>query len=282
MNFNLAHIVPGKMGHGLNGYKEVIDSVQWGLRALGHTADYGLNFLSPDKTNIVFGFQVLAESVLSSLPQDTIVYHFEQVKGLDRLELKPQAQIAAERLRIWDYSDANVNVWNQLGAKRVQGVPVGFAPVLQRIEKAKVQDIDVLLYGSSGQDRLSAFHYLSGSGLTTMFVSGLYGSARDDLIARSKLVVNINLYERSKIFEIVRVSYLLANRKAVVADLDDQTAIDPDMRSAVKGTTSPELVHDCVALVEDDQARAALEEAGFEAFAQRDIRTILMSALSEM
>ena len=38
---------------------------------------------------------------------------------------------------------------------------------------------------------------------------------RDDLIARAKVVLNINKHQ-AKIFEIVRVSYLMANAKAVV------------------------------------------------------------------
>ena len=138
----------------------------------------------------------------------------------------------------------------------------------------------MLIYGSPGQDRLGAFHYLSQSGLTTVFVCGLYGKGRDDLIGRSKLVVNINLYDRSKIFEVVRVSYLLANRKAVVADIDADTLIDADMRSAIKVTVGPELVRDCQNLVADDAARAALEEAGFAAIEKRDIRTILQRALA--
>ena len=122
--------------------------------------------------------------------------------------------------------------------------------------------------------------YLSQSGLTTVFVCGLYGKGRDDLIGRSKLVVNINLYDRSKIFEVVRVSYFLANRKAVVADIDADTLIDDDMRSAIKVTVGPELVRDCQNLVADDAARTALEEAGFAAIEKRDIRIILKRALA--
>jgi hypothetical protein len=106
-------------------------------------------------------------------------------------------------------------------------------------------------------------------------VCGLYGKARDELIARSKLVVNIHLYEPSKVFEIVRVSYLLANRKAVVADIDGDTYIDDDMRTAIKVTTAPQLVNDCVKLAADDVARTALEEAGFAAMEKRDIRKAL-------
>ena len=267
--------------HGLHGYKEIIDAVQWGLQELGHTAVYGLNTLSPNARNIVFGFQVLPQETLETLPRDTIVYHFEQLRGVSPENLKPHVKTAANRFQIWDYSASNAAAWVALGARNARTVPVGYAPVLERIAKPLVQDIDVLIYGSPGQDRLGAFHYLSMSGLTTVFVCGLYGEARDDLIGRSKIIVNINVYNTSKIFEVVRVSYLLANHKAVVADIDVETSIDEDMRRAVKCSTGSELVDDCRALIYDDRARIALENIGFEIFQRRDIRVILERALSD-
>jgi hypothetical protein len=279
MQFHLAHIVPNKTLHGLNGYKEVIDTVQWGLRQLGHSAEYGLNTLSSTATNIIFGLQCLELSVLNSLPQKTIFYQLEQKRDVASEQIKPQVKVAAERFEIWDYSAANN--WVDLGAKRVRVVPIGYAPILQRVPQPAEQDIDVLIYGSPGQSRLGAFYHIAQSGLTTVFLCGLYGKARDELIGRSKIVLNINLYEYGKIFEIVRVSYLLANRKAVVADIDVETAIDQDMREAVRIVTPSELVNECRRLCQDDHARKRVEEVGFALIENRDIRSILQRALSE-
>ena len=125
MNFHLAHIVPSKTLHGMNGYKEVIDTVQWGLRQLGHSAVYGLNTLAPTMTNIIFGAQALSMEVIDKLPPETIVYNFEQAKGWSVENLKPQIRVAAQRFRIWDYSEGNASVWSSLGAKDVCVVPVG-------------------------------------------------------------------------------------------------------------------------------------------------------------
>jgi len=204
MKFHLAHIIPHKRVHGLNGYKEVIDTVQWGLQQLGHVADYGLNSLSPTATNIIFGVQMLPVETINRLPPETIVYHLEQMRNLNAADIVPQLHLAAQRFRIWEYSEGNVKGWQDLGAKNVLVVPVGYAPILRRIAKQPTQDIDVLIYGLPAKDRLDAFHYLCHSGLTTVFVCGLYGSARDELIGRSKIIVNVNLYEQCKIFEIVR------------------------------------------------------------------------------
>ncbi len=224
---------------------------------------------------------MLPIETVERLPPETIVYNFEQGKGWTADNVVPQIRAAARRLRIWDYSEANRSVWTALGATDVRIVPIGYSPILQRIGKPPVQDIDVLIYGAPGQERLGAFYYLCQSGLTCLFLCGLYGTARDELIARSKLVVNINLYDRSKIFEVVRVSYLLANRKAVVASVDPDTTIDDDIRAGIKATDGPQLVTDCQFLVHNDAARAAQEEAGHRALQGRDIRKILERALAD-
>jgi hypothetical protein len=280
--YHLVHCIPDPRMHGLNGYKEVIETVRWGLQQLGHQASYAVNELASDATNIIFGAQVMPVAWLQQLPDGTIIYNFEQLRGTPVNQVREEIKYCAGagQFRLWDYTQANVAGWLSLGRHQVMVVPVGYAPVLTRIPKPSEQDLDVLIYGMSGERRLQAFHALSQSGLSTAFLSGLYGQARDDLIARSKIVLNINLYRQARIFEIVRVSYLLANKKAVVADLDADTSIDADVRAGIKFVSSvQELLNACLRLVEDDRERASLEETGFSSIRQRDIRGIIERAL---
>lgn len=277
--FNLMHCVPHPRMHGLNGYMEVIESVEWGLSQLGHEVGYSLNKYHPSAINIIFGAQVLPLEFLKQIPSNSIVYNFEQLRGLQKEQIRPEVHYYAEHFQIWDYSIPNIDCWKGFGVDNAKLVPVGYAPVLTRIPKCDVQDIDVLIYGLSGEKRLNAFHDLSHSGLSIVFASGLYGDARDTLISRAKVVLNINLYDSSRIFEIVRVSYLLANKKAVVAILDGNTFVEKDVNNAVKFTTMEKLVADCVRLVDNDKERRRLEKAGYEAFAKRDIKEILEKAL---
>ena len=284
-HYHLMHCVPpDPRVHGLNGYKEVIETVAWGLEQLGHQVSYALNQTVREATNIVFGAQVMPIAMLKRLPEGTIIYNFEQMREIGaatqiRAEVRYYAQ--APHFEIWDYTPANVPSWRTLGRSPVKIVPVGYAPILTRIPKAPRQDIDVLLYGMSGERRLQTFHALSQRGLATVFVSGLYGAARDELISRAKVVLNINLYPHTRIFEIVRVSYLLANRKAVVADLDANTSIDDDIKPAVKfASTLPELVSLCDGLANNDRERTKLEEAGLSCISRRDIRDILKNVVA--
>jgi hypothetical protein len=278
--FHLLHIVPDPKLHGLYGYREVIETVFWGLEQLGHNVSYAINKPENAATNIIFGAQMLPLTFQQQLPSDSIVYNFEQMRGYETSEVRDEVRSLAENFRIWDYSPVNIESWAKLKARLpVKVVPVGYAPILTRIPKTDPQDIDVLIYGLSGQKRLEVFHTLSQNWIRTVFVSGMYASARDNLISRAKIVLNINLYEHSKIFEIVRTSYLLANKKAVIADRDKETFVEPDLENAVHFAASADIVRDCLKLLEDTKELQQLEERGYTAFLKRDIRKILVSAL---
>jgi len=283
--FNITHLVPGpgtrSIMHGLYGYREVIETLHWGLADIGHDVKVSENALAADRTNIVFGAQMLSDDKLRQLPRETIIYNFEQIGQLKAEDLKPEILTVAERFRIWEYSDANIAAWKLLGATNPPvHVAVGWAPILRRIDKAPVQDIDVLFYGLPGELRLQTFYELCHQGLKCVFLCGMYGSARDELIGRSKLVLNINTY-RSRIFEIVRVSYLLANAKAVVADLQAETFVEPGLADAIAFGAPDQLFAICARLLDSDAARANLEKAGQEAIEQRHISPILSKAIEQ-
>ena len=278
--FHIVHVVPDPRLHGLYGYREVIETLQWGLTSLGHETTVAENEFADDCINIVFGFQMLSDAQLETVPPDTIVYNFEQLTGLEADALKSAYRIAARRLHIWEYSEYNLATWEQFQpVHRVVHVPVGWAPILARIPRDVPQDIDVLFYGVPGQRRLALFSQLCQTGACCLYACGLYGAARDGLIARARLVLNIDLNDSRRIFEVVRVSYLLANAKAVVAAVRPQTLVEPDLRDAVAFATVDRVTAQCLELLANEPARRQLEERGERAFRTRDIRGILSRAL---
>ncbi|WP_353438785.1 hypothetical protein [Polynucleobacter sp. UK-FUSCHL-C3] len=279
MKFHLMHCVPHPRMHGLYGYREVIQSIEWGLKELGQSVTYALNNFDPESINIIFGAQVLPIGVLEKLPGNTIIYNLEQIRGSSKDQIRPEVHFYSNKFQVWEYSPSNLLAWELMGAKNVQVVPVAYAPTLTRIPKPHTQDIDVLIYGLTGKKRLEIFHQLSNAGISTIFASGFYGEARDQLIARSKVVLNINLYDFTRIFEIVRVSYLLANKKAVIATIDPNTYIEPEFLEAAKFISPDKVVEICIHFLESDMERNVLEQKGFNTFAQRDIRVILKAAL---
>ena len=108
------------------------------------------------------------------------------------------------------------------------------------------------------------------------------GRRRRAIIARAKVVVNASLYTSSRVFEIARVCYLLANAKAVVSDLRPDTIIEPDILGGIVAATPQDLVRQCLDLIEDESRRAALEARGRAIARARDIRDILRPVLATL
>jgi hypothetical protein len=259
----------------LYGYNEVIQSLTWGLTALGHTVTYAQNKYVEGSKNIIFGVQMASWPVLNALPEGSIIYNLEQYyKHSLSDDGKDVFEFLVRRFEIWDYSDDNILLWNKHGpGYPVSRVPIGYAPVLTKIPKVEDQDIDVLIYGTPSENRVQILKQLCGQGLRVMFLYGFYGDTRDELIARSKIVLNIGQYDRT--FEIVRVSYLMANKKAVVADLYPDITIERDIIDGVMFVGLDQIVPACLHLLANDHIRVDLEERAFASIQKRNIVSIL-------
>ena len=279
-HYHILHFVPTERHHGLYGYNEVIETVTWGLNQLGHVVTYGKNNYVNEAKNIVFGHQMAGWDVLSMIPRGSIIYNLEQYHKYAHEDVgKEVFSYLVQNFEMWDYSEDNIMLWNKYSPSiPVSKVPIGYAPILSRIPKAENQDIDVLIYGNPSDNRIEIFRRLCSQGLRVVFLYGFYGEARDALIARSKIVLNIGQYDKT--FEIVRVSYLLANRKAVVADLYQDISIERDVASGVQFASFEYVVPACMMLLSNDQARTDLENRGFDAISHRNIVGILNSTLN--
>ena len=157
-NFHIMEFMAPPVRPTITPYAEVIQSFVWGLEQLGHSVTYAINRPDLSARNIVFGGQLMPETAQAELPADTIFYHLEQIKGLDASRFRPEAKAIAALFRIWDYSVYNIDAWATLSPKfPVPVVPIGYAPVLTRIPKPALQDIDVLFYAGVDDHRLAAF-----------------------------------------------------------------------------------------------------------------------------
>lgn len=259
-------------------FREIAETLYYGLQHLGHVASIADRFVA-SATNIVLGGHLLDEAEAHEIPTDSIIYNFEQVHGESKW-IKPVYVDLVRRLRCWDYSVRNVAMWNRYCPEsRVVHVPLGYVPELSRIQPADNEDIDVLFYGVVNDRRATILHELQRAGLNVHTVTGVFGATRDALIARAKVVLNMHFFE-TKIFELPRVAYLLANRKAVVAEVDPETEIEEEMRDAVAGVGYDALADKCVQLVFDDVVKQRVADAGFRVFSQRHEAVILAIALT--
>jgi hypothetical protein len=258
---------------------EVMESLYLALKLLGVDVDFAENQPRDGAINIYFMPFYLSEDQAKWLAPNSIVYNFEQIGGEFDI-LTPGFRIALRRCRVWDYSQRNLDrLAPFIGHDRVQVVPVGYAPALTRIPRAPLQDIDVLFYGAVNERRKALLDAMTAAGIGLHHVFGVYGAKRDALIARAKLVLNIHAHP-TKIMEVVRISYLLANRKAVVTELDEMTEFDADLRDAVAGVPYDRIIEECRRLLADDAARQDLEDRGFRRFQQRDLIPVLRDIIT--
>jgi hypothetical protein len=111
--------------------------------------------------------------------------------------------------------------------------------------------------------------------------ANVYGAERDALYARSKIVINIHHYD-AQLFEIVRVSYLLANRVCVVSEVGRDDDLEGPYRAGIAFAYYGALPDACRGLLASPDQRRVFAQAGFEAFNARPQAPMLAAALASL
>lgn len=262
----------------MDSHLEVMHSLQWGFQALGMDCSMRVNQIDPQRTNIVFGWIIGAQlGALAQLPPDSILYNFEQFSERE-IAGTPMAEVT-QRFQIWDYSALNLPRWQACNPRHAPfHAPVCFAPNLARIARAPQQDIDLLYVGSNGSGRAARLCEMSTHVSRPALVSlqNVWGEMRDSFIGRSKLMLNVwDDNPALRIFEVVRVSYYLANGCAVLCEEVPGQHIEDDMRQALLRVPRERLPDTSAALLQDPALRAQWAQRGQAAFMQRDVRALL-------
>jgi hypothetical protein len=171
------------------------------------------------------------------------LYNLEQVYD-ESPWMTPALLTLFRRRPVWDYSQANIERLAARQVPRLTHVPIRYVPELTRILPAP-EDIDVLFYGIYTTRRHAVLNALRGRGFRVGWLLNRYGADRDALIARSKIVINMHQHD-AQVFEIVRVSYLLANRRTVVSERGAHPTEEVDLESGVAFAAYDDLVDRCV------------------------------------
>jgi len=259
-------------------FREVAETLQFGLRSIGHSVEIQENVFEAGATNVLLGAHLLSPQQALTVPEGSILYNLEQLGGPS---LPSQFYELALRNKVWDYSVHNIKKWKAISRDcDAVHVPLGYVAELSRIRAVRNEDIDVLFYGSLNERRKSILQALTAAGAKVETLFGVYGADRDEFIARSKIVLNMHFYD-AKIFEVVRVSYLLANSKAVVSECDPGTGIEDGLAEAISAVPYESLVDSCMSLLRDDAERHKLEMRGFQWFSRQKESEILSKALEE-
>lgn len=236
-------------------FREVAEGLQSGFSELGFVAPIVRDLNGTEEAiPIVLGANT---QPLLVLPKAARIFNLEQV---GTSWFSPSYPALLSRHEVWDYSRANVE-WLSNHGIAASYCGIGYEPTLTRIGRAS-EDIDVLFYGSCFGRRNAIIRDVERTGLRTKTLFGVYGRERDGWIARSKCVLNIHAYDENGPFEIVRCSYLLANKKFIISE-----EVSPDFAwlGLVEGTAK-EIPDLCQLYAADTDARETFASRGFLRF----------------
>ena len=86
------------------------------------------------------------------------------------------------------------------------------------------------------------------------------------------------MYE-AKVFEIVRVSYLLANSCCVVSEIGSDVRTEEPLSDGIAFTDYSNLVGCCMGLLANNEEQSRLRSEGFRLIQERDQVRLLQNAL---
>lgn len=257
---------------------KVVVMLEEGLRQLGCEPVIA-SAVSQDETGrtIILGANFFEPAELMKLPRDSIVFNVENNSSQFLTE---SYQAILTHFHVWDYSESNAIELSLTLDRPVKVLPFFYVPKLSRLPETTEKDIDVFFFGSFHKRRQAVLDGLRARGLNVQSAFGVYGDALDQLIARSKVVINVHFYVNG-CFEIIRVFDLLANHCAVVTELNPGERMDEDLAHAVVAGPYEQLVDVAEALVRDNERREAVAAAGFQALAKRSPRAVLGNLMCE-
>ena len=282
MKFNICIIKPDKFVHA-DAFWELAQLLAYSLRDLEYKTNININELDQNAHNIIFGSHLLPEDEFGSITSKkitnpTIIFNTEQLYLEENRCTKTLFSLHKD-FKIWDYNVKNIERLNKEGFKKTSLFEIGFHKKLERIEKHKIKDIDVLLYGSMNERRIKIVNDLREKNLNTKVLYGVYGSQRDEYISRSKIVLNLHYFD-SQIFEVVRVHYLVNNKVPVVCEINTSTQIDPWWRETILGVEYANLVEQCAMLVGNTKKMESISSSAFLRLKERKQAKIVSDLLS--
>ncbi len=220
-SFRVCLIIPPGYQHAAC-FLETAILLKHALADNGYACDIVPNEFSRERINIVLGVHLLLSGEhLNNVRY--IAYQLEQLSESEGVLSENLLNVLRNATAVWDYSQENIDFLKKQGIVATL-VPPGYHAALEQINQATQSDFDFLFYGSIGPRRaaiLNAISLQKHIRLKTAF--GIYGAERDKLIGSSKIILNIHHYS-ARIFEAVRISYLLNNRCFVIAE---ESAVNP-------------------------------------------------------
>ena len=243
--------------------QELAELIHFSVLELGLKSQITFNYCdnNPSTKNIVLGAHLLNDNLIEDIPENTIIFNTEQIESITENWKKKILNLARKNIIFWDYSQYNLDYLSKTINIKGKLFQIGYQKELNRINHNIDKNIDVLFYGSINARREHIINKLKDRKINVKTLFGVYGKERDDLIAKSKLILNMHMYD-SKIFEIVRVFYLLSNSIPVISEVGSDTKFNNDFLDLICKSTYENIEKNIIYLLENDKKRIEVGENG--------------------
>jgi len=222
------------------------------------------------------------------LPKNFIAIQSEQLGSKwiteDYLSILSRARI------VWDFSDRNLKYFQfkgiscrDIGTRVPMDVFYPDSPSMKRHFSSREKDIDILFYGARCPRRESLELKFKKNGFNTVFrYYNLFSSERDDLISRSKVVLNIHYYIPSSL-ETHRIEYLCSRGKCVISENSADVVLDKKFDQSILFSSIEDMVKLAEKFVNDGVLRSSVEKSAQQHSMSRQSNTrVLVESLREV
>ncbi|MFM2344546.1 MAG: hypothetical protein RLZZ210_1157 [Pseudomonadota bacterium] len=265
-------------------FNDIIKSLRYACEKCGFNVSYGSFSLKKDAINIVFaGHKLHIEQIQNNNIKDVIIYNLEQVKPSTPWINQTYIELM-RNCKVWDYSLDNINQLKNAGVVDIDYMPIGYTPNLEVIHSKPEheKDIDVLFYGLMNERRQNIVNAVASAGLR-VFVNKpgefLDDEIRNDLISRAKVVLNLSYYDDSVLFEMARVSFLMANQAFVLSEERDNLIIDDEIRSSLAFSRVENIAQTCLYYVHNPVERNKFVDKSYKTILNLDITDNVLRAI---
>ncbi len=260
---------------------EISEILTGGLNDLGHACRIQMFTLEPSCINIVLPAVLFPSDALDRVPPSTIFYNVEGLQHLTQANQSAMMAILERGLPVWDFGRENFGWYQAAGFGDAPAyLPLGYSTAIDRLERLPWEDrkIDVMFFGRLSQRRLDILARLMASSLSIGIFANLFGEARDNLISRAKVVVDIPAVAPF-VAENPRLVFCASNQKLCVSERPAYP-LDPRWSEAVSFVAFEEIVSTCEDLARDRDVALAREEQAYEAMRSMPMAGLLEAALA--
>ena len=214
----------------LHVFDDFINLIKGGFEDLGIEVVVDKDMFSDEHVTIIFGAFNLTDDYAELLPPKTIIFNTEALNTKDPARRVWDNKVIhfAKHFEVWDYSKNNTEYLKSINSKNTKHFQLGYHKNLEDVQKNNPKDIG-LFYGATSSRRLFILDQLKDK---VIIKNSTFGKARAKLIAEAKAVLSIHATDCS-ILEYMRIVHLMANKKVVVAEVNDDTEVGIDILDGI-------------------------------------------------